>query len=109
MFFVAILVFIDQITKYFAVCSLKEDGPFVILKDVFELRYLENTGAAFGIMQGGEGIIFNDRDCYDGIHLVGGFQPAGRKKISCASCHLSGDRSRRNRKYDRSAPSGFCH
>lgn len=54
MFFVAILVFIDQITKYFAVCSLKEDGPFVILKDVFELRYLENTGAAFGIMQGGK-------------------------------------------------------
>ncbi len=48
-----VLIFIDQITKYFAQRAL-EDGPFVILNDVFELRYLENRGASFGIMQGGK-------------------------------------------------------
>lgn len=51
-FSVMILVFIDQLTKYFAVCNLKNGEPFVILPGIFELRYLENTGAAFGIMQG---------------------------------------------------------
>ena len=44
------LIFIDQFTKYLAVINLKDRSPFVIIKDVFELHYLENTGAAFGIL-----------------------------------------------------------
>ncbi|MGN0465186.1 MAG: signal peptidase II [Lachnospiraceae bacterium] len=47
-----ILCFLDQITKYFAVLKLKDKEPFVIIKDVFELHYLENRGAAFGMLQG---------------------------------------------------------
>lgn len=47
-----ILVFLDQITKCFAVLKLKDKEPFVIIKDVFELHYLENRGAAFGMLQG---------------------------------------------------------
>ena len=46
------LIFIDQFTKYLAVINLKGSSPFVIIKDVFELHYLENTGAAFGILSG---------------------------------------------------------
>lgn len=46
-----ILIFIDQYTKYLALTKLKDGQPFVIWKDVFELRYLENRGAAFGILQ----------------------------------------------------------
>ena len=46
------LIFIDQFTKYLAVINLKDRSPFVIIKDVFELHYLENTGAAFGILSG---------------------------------------------------------
>lgn len=44
-------VMLDQFTKHLAVIHLKEQEPFVIFKDVFELQYLENRGAAFGLLQ----------------------------------------------------------
>ena len=47
-----LLLFIDQWTKYLAMLFLKKSEGFVVIKDVFELQYLENNGAAFGIMQG---------------------------------------------------------
>lgn len=47
-----LLLFIDQLTKYLAAILLKDQPAFVIWKGVFELRYLENRGAAFGILQG---------------------------------------------------------
>ena len=47
-----LLILLDQITKLLAVKYLKSQEPFVIWNNVFELRYLENRGAAFGIMQG---------------------------------------------------------
>ncbi len=45
------LVLLDQITKYFAVLNLKNKEPIVIIQNVFELYYLENRGAAFGMLQ----------------------------------------------------------
>lgn len=48
---IAVTVFIDQITKYFAVLYLKGKPAKVIIDGVFELQYLENRGAAFGMMQ----------------------------------------------------------
>jgi len=47
------LIFLDQLTKKFAALYLKNQKPLVIFENVFELHYLENRGAAFGIMQGG--------------------------------------------------------
>ena len=47
-----LLIIIDQITKLFAVVKLKNQNPFVLWKGVFELQYLENRGAAFGMLQG---------------------------------------------------------
>lgn len=47
----AVLIFIDQLTKRLAVTHLKGQEPIVLWKNVFELRYLENRGAAFGILQ----------------------------------------------------------
>ena len=47
--FVAVLVFIDKITKDMAVLFLKDKPAIPIIKDVFELKYLENTSAAFGM------------------------------------------------------------
>ncbi len=47
----AVLIILDQITKMQAVLHLKNQNPFVILDGVFKLEYLENRGAAFGIMQ----------------------------------------------------------
>ena len=40
-------IFLYQITKYFAYTKLKGQDAFVIIPDVFELRYLENQSAAF--------------------------------------------------------------
>ena len=48
-FIVTILVFLDQITKYLAVIFLKDKPAIPIIKNVFELKYLENTSAAFGM------------------------------------------------------------
>ena len=50
-------VLLDQITKYFAVLYLKGQEAVSLIPGVLELRYLENRGAAFGILQGGK-VIF---------------------------------------------------
>lgn len=42
---------VDQVTKYFALTKLKDQEPYVLLKDIFQLEYLENRGAAFGLFQ----------------------------------------------------------
>ena len=47
-----LLILFDQWTKSLAVANLMNQDPFIIIKDVFQLRYLENRGAAFGMMQG---------------------------------------------------------
>lgn len=47
----AAAVVLDQFTKYMAIINLKDQPAYVLIEGVFELRYLENRGAAFGIMQ----------------------------------------------------------
>lgn len=47
--FAIVLVILDQFTKYLAVMFLKDKPVIPIIKDVFELKYLENTSAAFGM------------------------------------------------------------
>lgn len=47
-----VLIVIDQMTKLMAIHGLMNQQPFVILDGIFELHYLENRGAAFGILQG---------------------------------------------------------
>ena len=50
-------VLLDQMTKYLAVVYLKGQEALSLIPGVLELRYLENRGAAFGILQGGK-VIF---------------------------------------------------
>ncbi|MEJ8733282.1 signal peptidase II [Mediterraneibacter sp. ICN-202921] len=45
------LLFLDQYTKQLAVTHLKNKEPFTLIDGVFQLHYLENRGAAFGIFQ----------------------------------------------------------
>ena len=47
-----LLILLDQVTKQLAVSMLKGQDSFVIIRNVFELHYLENHGAAFGVLQG---------------------------------------------------------
>lgn len=51
--FVALLVAVDQITKYLAVEYLKPIRIFHIIEGVFSLQFHENPGMAFGLFQGG--------------------------------------------------------
>ena len=45
------LVALDQYTKYLAVIHLKDKPAFNIINGILELNYLENKGAAFGMLQ----------------------------------------------------------
>lgn len=58
--FAAIVIFLaaDQISKAAAVMSLKGREGIPILKDIFELQYVENRGAAFGILQNQQWLFF---------------------------------------------------
>ena len=50
-FLLAVFIFLDQYAKYYAVLKLKNQPPYVLFDGIFELRYLENRGAAFGLLQ----------------------------------------------------------
>ncbi len=43
-------VVLDQVTKHLAVEHLMGEASFPIIKDVFHLTYVENEGAAFGML-----------------------------------------------------------
>ena len=47
---IAALTVIDRLTKYAAVTYVKPNGPFKFLFGLFQLRYVENTGAAFSML-----------------------------------------------------------
>lgn len=44
-------IVLDQLTKYLAVLYLKNQPAIPLIHGVLELRYLENRGAAFGLLQ----------------------------------------------------------
>lgn len=52
--FLAILVGIDQAIKYLTLISLEPVGNIDIINGFFSLTYVENRGAAFGMLQGGK-------------------------------------------------------
>ena len=43
-------VFADQLTKQLVVNFLDKEEPFYVIKDVFRFSYVENRGAAFGML-----------------------------------------------------------
>lgn len=45
-------VFLDRISKIWALKSLKTGNDIVVIDNFFSFQYLENRGAAFGIFQG---------------------------------------------------------
>ncbi len=47
---VALLLLLDQYTKYLAVENLKDSPALVLISGVLELNYLENRGSAFGML-----------------------------------------------------------
>ena len=47
-----LLILLDQITKFICLQKLKPIGSLKIIENFFYLTYVENRGAAFGILQG---------------------------------------------------------
>ncbi|MEQ2130695.1 signal peptidase II [Caldanaerobacter subterraneus KAk] len=48
---VVFVVFLDQFTKYLAAKYLMPVGSYPVIKHFFHLTYVENRGAAFGMLQ----------------------------------------------------------
>ena len=48
---IAILIGLDQLSKYWALNYLQEIGSIPVIQNVFHLTYVENRGAAFGMFQ----------------------------------------------------------
>jgi signal peptidase II len=48
---VILLVSLDQFTKYLTVININEGTSIPLIKNIFELSYVKNPGAAFGILQ----------------------------------------------------------
>ena len=44
------IIFLDQLTKWLAVIFLKGSASAIVIKNVFRFTYLENRGAAFGML-----------------------------------------------------------
>lgn len=50
--FSIILILIDQFSKYLVVTNLAKTDGITIIKDFLQFYYVENRGAAFGILEG---------------------------------------------------------
>ena len=48
-------ILLDRLTKNWAVDVLRGGEPIPVIKGILELTYVENRGAAFGMMQGRQG------------------------------------------------------
>lgn len=55
---IILLLVTDQLSKAAAVISLRGKEGISVLKDIFELQYVENRGAAFGILQDQQWLFF---------------------------------------------------
>lgn len=53
---IAILIGLDQIIKYWALNYLKEIESIPVINNIFNLTYVENRGAAFGMLQNNQSI-----------------------------------------------------
>ena len=53
---VAILIGLDQIIKYWALNNLQGVGSIPVINNIFNLTYVENRGAAFGMLQNNQTI-----------------------------------------------------
>jgi signal peptidase II len=46
-----IVLILDQVTKFLAIWLLKPKGSVPVVRGIFHLSYVENTGIAFGFLQ----------------------------------------------------------
>lgn len=91
---VFVLLALDQFTKQLAIEYLKDKPARVIIKNVFELNYLENHGSAFGMLQNQKFFLIFVGVLFMGIVLFFLLKLPGNKKFYpvhvCLSAVIAG-------------------
>ena len=95
----ALALALDQVTKYLAVMNLRENGPVILIKNVFQLQYLE-TGSSFRDHAEPAVLFCGDRCCDPGDHRISVFKNAVYITLSYAANLCGVDRIRCSGKYD---------
>ena len=84
---VILLAAFDQWTKRLAYGGLRVNGPVILWDGVFELLYSENRGAAFGILQGKQGLFFLVAVAvFIVVLLFLGRMPSGKRYLPLFGC-----------------------
>lgn len=77
---IIVLIALDQYTKYLAVLKLKNQPAYSVIDGILEFNYLENRGAAFGLLQNQKGLfLFIGIIFLCAVGYVIYKMPAGRK------------------------------
>ena len=101
-------VLLDQWSKYLAVTYLKDKNPIDLIPGIFQLTYLENRGAAFGILQGKQWFFYISTFLVMGAVIWIYMKIPASKKVPASSDLRYFDRFRGNRQFDRSHPAAVC-
>lgn len=85
----ALLLSLDQLTKYLAVTRLKDNPAVVLIRNVLELKYLENRGSAFGMLQNQKFFILFVGFVFLAVILFFLFKLPGEKKFRIVHIFLA--------------------
>ena len=79
----------DQFTKYLAIVHLKNKPAIILIDGVLELRYLENTGSAFGMFKNQKLLLLTVGFIFLAVILFFLFKLPGDKKFYAVHIALS--------------------
>lgn len=85
----ALLLVLDQFTKHLAIARLKDRPAVVLIEGVLELKYLENRGSAFGMLQNQKFFILFVGFVFLAVILFFLFKLPGEKKFRIVHVFLA--------------------
>lgn len=80
-----LIVTLDQLSKYLTVLYLKPIGTFPIIRDVLHLTYVENRGAAFGMLANNRWVFMIISSVAIVAILIYMFKTKPKSRIECLS------------------------
>lgn len=82
-------IIMDRLTKYFAIKKLKDHPSISVFSGILEFRYLENSGAAFGLLKNQKNFFFllGFFVVFASIYVL--IKTPARKKYICAHIFLT--------------------
>lgn len=85
----SLLLLLDQATKYLVITHLKNNPAVVLIEGVLELKYLENRGSAFGMLQNQKFFILFVGFVFLAVILFFLFKLPAEKKFRCVHILLA--------------------